>query len=100
MLLARRCFCSSHHYTTTMQQPPKTVSTVTRGCLTLHNVIRKRMPLQADEVDIVDEQGNVVQKGAWHQNVELFEEDPGELLEKSTQQYRDSLAKRSSCYWT
>lgn len=64
-ILANRWRC----LTTTMQQQPKTVILVTKACLTLHNVIRGRDPLQPGEVDVVDEEGNIVQEGAWRQNV-------------------------------
>lgn len=65
-ILANRWRC----LTTTMQQHPKTVTTITKGCLTLHNIIRKRQPLQPGEADHVDDQGNVV-PGAWRQHVRL-----------------------------
>ena len=53
-----------------MQKHPKTVITITKGCLTLHKGIRRRLPLQPSEVDQVNDQGNVL-PGAWRQHVRL-----------------------------
>jgi hypothetical protein len=55
---------------TTMQQVPTTVTTIVKGCLTLHNVHRRRHPLRAGEVDQEDGDGNIV-PGAWRQHVQL-----------------------------
>ena len=43
-----------------MQQPPKIVIKITKACLTLHNVLRRRIPLRPGEVDAEDDQGNIV----------------------------------------
>lgn len=55
---------------TTMQQEPTTVVTIVKGCLTMHNIIRRRNPLQAGEVDQEDADGNVV-PGAWREGAQL-----------------------------
>lgn len=55
---------------TTMHQKPKTVTCIVYACLTLHNVIRKRNPLQPGEVDQEDRHGDII-PGAWRENVIL-----------------------------
>ena len=55
---------------TTMQQEPTTVVTIVKGCLTLHNIIRRRNPLQPGEVDQEDADGNIV-AGAWRDGAQL-----------------------------
>lgn len=65
-ILANRWRC----LTTTMQHPPESVTIITKACLTLHNVLRRRMPLRPGEVDEVDDQGNVV-PGAWRDHAQL-----------------------------
>ena len=54
----------------TMQQKPSTVTTIVKGCLTLHNIMRRRHPLRAGEVDHEGEDGNII-PGAWRQDVQL-----------------------------
>lgn len=56
--------------TTTMMQEPKNVTKIVLGALTLHNVLRRRMPLRPGEVDADDGQGNIV-PGAWRQTAVL-----------------------------
>ena len=54
----------------TFQQKPSTVTTIVKGCLTLHNIIRRRNPLRPGEVDQYDEDGDII-RGAWRQDVRL-----------------------------
>lgn len=66
-ILANRWRC----LTTTMHQEPQNVTKIVLGCLTLHNVLRKKIPLRPGEVDAEDAQGNVV-RGAWRDEVHLM----------------------------
>jgi hypothetical protein len=62
-ILANRWRC----LLTTMAQHPKTATTITKGCLTLHNIIRMRYPqLRPQEVDREDANGNV-RPGQWRE---------------------------------
>lgn len=65
-ILANRWRC----LTTPMQQEPDNVTKIVQGCLTLHNVLRRRIPLRPGEVDGEDAQGNPV-RGAWRDHVDL-----------------------------
>lgn len=67
-ILANRWRC----LTRMMYLPPHNAEKVTLAALTLHNVLRRRIPLRAGEVDAEDGQGNIV-PGAWRQNVRLTE---------------------------
>lgn len=53
-----------------MYLPPKSCENVVLACLTLHNVLRRRIPLRPGEVDAEDGQGNIV-PGAWRRNRQL-----------------------------
>ena len=53
-----------------MQHTPKTVTIIVKGCLTMHNIIRKSQPLQPAEVDAFDRQGNLI-PGQWRQRATL-----------------------------
>ena len=70
-IMANRWRC----FTTTMQQPPKTVCMIVKAALTMQDMIRKRRPLMPGEVDVVDEQANIVQEGSWRQNVRLYDSE-------------------------
>ena len=48
---------------------------IVKAGLTLHDIIRKRRPLMPGEVDVVDEEANIVQEGAWRQNVRLYDSE-------------------------
>ena len=62
----------------TLQIEPENVIRVVLGCITLHNLLRKRRPGQLDRiVDREDEDGNVV-PGAWREDVQMA--DPHAML--------------------
>lgn len=65
-ILANRWRC----LTTMMLHPPETVTNIVMACLTLHNVIRKRMPLVPGEVDDVNDEGNLI-RGLWRHGRQL-----------------------------
>ena len=65
-ILANRWRC----LTSMMLQPPETVTNIVLACLTLHNVLRKRIPLRPGEVDDVDAQGYFV-PGLWRHGRQL-----------------------------
>jgi len=54
----------------TFQQQPATVISIVKGCLTLHNIIRDRIPLRPGEVDQENEDGEII-PGSWRDGVEL-----------------------------
>ena len=70
-ILANRWRC----LLTTLGLHPKNVKAVVKGCLTLHNLVRRRHPqAQAGEVDQEDREGNVV-PGQWRQGQQLTDNE-------------------------
>lgn len=88
-ILANRWRC----LLTTMAQHPENVVTVVQGCLTLHNIHRKKYPqLGQREVDREDDHGNV-NPGEWRQGRVLTDNATagGNLVQQQAKRQRNYL---------